>query len=232
MYYENVVDEDEQYMLYEDDNLHTEVQDEGPGTDDVTGSDQSEICEIPVTTKYGIVCYFRKQDEKTRDHTMNNLASWLTGSDIIHSEFYFTRHETTVSVDSSHPVYMRRDTTNKARYKDKDKWEGIVIWVPREQYYAAFNYCKKQLGKPFDSKGIYFYPFRQCCTSISGSSWVCSRLMAGALVSAGIFGPEVNPMQTSPADIYQILMRMKDIGTYPICKYDIRKRYYSKVMYT
>lgn len=223
-------DNDGGTFYYEDDKFEP-IDPEEDEHDDVMASDPSVI-EVPITKKYGIVCYFRKQDEKTSEHVWNVFAEWRSGSNLIHSEFYFTRHKKTLSVDSAHPVFMQK---GGAKYANKERWEGLyvnlffcliymyrVIWVHKAQYRHVYNFCKFRLGQAFDSKGIYFFDLRQCCTGYQ-NKWVCSRLMTAALIDAGILPPEINPMSTTPGSLRKNLDIIKQSGNYVIEKYDIEK---------
>ena len=222
--YDNNLNRDEQEnditsqpLLYEDDDLDRKYDDEKEQeTEEYNDPDNS--IRLHVDKKYGVVCYFRRQDKVTSGYLWNRLAAMRTKSEWIHSEFYFTKHDTTLSVDSAHPVYMRRGGN---KYNDTSKWEGRVIWLPREQYYRVYRFCKSQLGRPFDTKGIYCYDLRELCTLPFGQVWVCSRLMTSALVSNDVLPPNINPMKTSPALLMDRLNELEKDGRYSVEIYEM-----------
>lgn len=211
MYYARESEEGKIY--YEDNDNDTE----SIALDDEDEEEESYENKRYIPKKYGIVCYFRKQDERTSENIWNRLASMRTGSNLIHSEFYFARHKKTLSVDSTHPVYMQKGPT---KYTNTEKWEGVVIWVTKAEYKGTYKYCKLRLGNQFDSKGIYFFDFRECCTG-GIDTWVCSRLMASALVHAGVFSATVNPMSVTPAILRRMLNEKEMQEKYCIEEYDI-----------
>lgn len=160
--------------------------------------EEENVYTLEVPKKYGVVCYFRKHNEVTKNSIWNVLASMRTGSNLIHSEFYFTKHNVTISIDSQYPVYLRRGGN---AYWIKDNWEGWVIWLPKKVYYDIYKTCTQQLGTKFDLPGICCFDFRECCSVPFGYNWICSRLMAYALVKAAVLPPYVNYMRTTPAQL-------------------------------
>lgn len=152
----------------------------------------------------GIVCCFRKIDERTRKSWMNWFASQWSASPYIHAEFYFMFDAVTVTVDTRKPVTFI-DYGND--YSDRNKWECYVIWVHRSNYVRVYNYCRKQERKPFDKSGIYCFGCTRLCTSGSdGEAWICTRLMCEALKKGDVLDYSVDSYSITPTRLRELIL--------------------------
>lgn len=152
-----------------------------------------------------IAIMFLHKSAKTSGSFWNRAASWWTGSDIIHTEIYFEHVQQPCVVSSRSPVQFR---TNRSYLHADEPWEAIVLRVPAETYIRVFNFCVAEQTKPFDTYGIYCFP----CVSLRDwhPGWICSRLVAQALIDADIlrspdgdFGIDVNT--ATPKSLYDLL---------------------------
>lgn len=155
----------------------------------------------------GIVCCFRKHDEKTNRSMMNRLAACYTASPYIHAEFYFPADVCTVTVDSRRPVTF---IDYGKDYSDPKEWECYVIWVEREQYLRVFNFCRSQEGKPFERSGIWFFFLSRIFTRrADGESWICCRLMCEALKKGGILPCNIDSHLVTPSSLRELVLELK-----------------------
>ena len=158
-----------------------------------------------------IICWFSHSDPKSKKHLMNRLTTFYTRSTIFHCELFFARDQVVCSVDSNNPVYLMYPNPRFGNSKDYSSrngrsWEGWWLMTNERQYGAIFDFCRREVGKPFDKSSVFLFPFVGCCVSAQSSeSWLCSRLMTTAFISSGVLDPKIDPWSITPSGLRGLL---------------------------
>ena len=133
-----------------------------------------------------VIYWFRKQDFSSSKYAFNRCIQDLTQSDIIHCELYFVDRAYTVCITSNTSLTFYKGS--KVEYKNRDIWEGYIVYLSEQQVRNLWNYCKQDKGREFDRFGLVFFycfsrdtfPFRFCVLmsmSIRDPSLCCWRRM-------------------------------------------------------
>jgi hypothetical protein len=98
-------------------------------------------------------------------------------------------------------------------YTDSKKWEGVRVFLTEREYNDMFTFCEKELGKPFDKSGIYFFDFKFCCTTpIEDEAWICSRLITKAFIVSGVFDVTVDYKTITPPKLRKLAWNLEREG--------------------
>jgi len=178
-------------------------------TNEVYSVDGREI--PPENRTHFISVLFAHQNEKSSASFLNRAAACFSQSDIIHCEMYFESDKLTCSVDKNHPVYLVPNKQYDFRVF-KRCWTNMRLEVTWPVYDAMYQFCMNESGKPFDIKSIYLFIFAPFCINIDRSSWICSRLISGALQYGNVLGADVNIFDMTPTDLKSILTNAKIVN--------------------
>lgn len=161
---------------------------------------------------YSITLMFLHQSERSKRFLLNRLAACWTRSSVIHVEIFFEHDMVSCLVGSNIPVRFEQGRVYSQRiyrenphiFPDPNKrWESITITLSVEQYDKVYQFCRSQEGRPFDQSSIYCFPFVPCKIDFhpEKEGWICSRLIASALLHAGVLDQSVDIIRISPVDL-------------------------------
>ena len=147
------------------------------------------------------------QDDDTRKSCWNRAAAAYTGSDVVHCEIYFPHNASTCTVDSSRPVSFLK---HKKYWKSVRTWEAWRVFVSPVAYGAAYAWCSSRLGGTFDKRARCAFPIYTCIQVRTNDRWLCSRLAAGALRTAGVAPYDIDLNQATPASLLAMIKALRD----------------------
>ena len=171
-------------------------------------------------TKPRISLMFLHQNKRSSASLMNKLAAFWTQSSIIHVEIFFDHDQTTCSVSKGRPVAFNKgkiysQQTIRQYYPEREpqRWECITLSLDVPVYDKVYQFCRNQVGAPFDVRSIYLFPCMTCVldntmTTLESRKgyWICSKLVCASLQYAGILGFEYDQNAMTPAGIKDALL--------------------------
>lgn len=163
-----------------------------------------------------VIYWFRKQDFSSSKYAFNRCIQDLTQSDIIHCELYFVDRAYTVCITSNTSLTFYKGS--KVEYKNRDIWEGYIVYLSEQQVRNLWNYCKKDKGREFDRFGLVFFYCLPCVTRAGNVKLICSKQVTEASMNAGIFRSDIFSDSYAPSDVLKEIKRMKNKKVFRIEK--------------
>lgn len=146
---------------------------------------------------------FRRNDEHTEKFIENRVASIWTGSDIIHTEFYFPYDNARFSATMRHSaaLYQGKSIKNSTM-----EWWGLC--VSEKQYKDLYAWAKRKHNEEtkIDTRAFWC---GFCCGICSdgdagdGRGYVCSSMMAEGLQESHIMQHSSFSRRISPHDLFR-----------------------------
>ncbi len=158
---------------------------------------------------------FLKLDSYSRKRWMNRLASWWSGSDIFHAELYFPEQDGGLFGLTQHQpaMFMHQDHSRIEHFGER--WQWIAVRVSETRYQHLLEWCRarERQQTQFDWRG-YFCVCLPGMLDMRGNSYMCSGLIAKALVESGVITPGVsNAASISPSALREYLFRQQGLET-------------------
>jgi len=186
------------------------------------------------------VLFLKQNDYSRKKSTWNWATEWYTGHQVhaymrtccfltaaqeVHCELFFAHTGQTCRVSSASPVEM---VTGKA-YRPQD-WLAFEVHLSPGQLRASYDFCKSQVGKPFDRKARNLFCVSEifCCGNVSlcsdgstpslsdghPSAWICSRLSCCALKQAGLM-QHLDEWSCTPGQLRELLQHWAEQSELP-----------------
>ena len=179
-----------------------------------------------------LIIGFLHQDRASWKHTTNRFIHTCTGSTVFHCEIVLPAANAVWTVDAGSPVHFT--PLNRKTYHDRN-WEAYWIHSERWQYDAVRRFLMRQEGKMIDMKGFwgFFLPkwltggggdrhaaLHSTDNSATGNDpamaerffrldrerWLCSRLIASALVFADLLPGDIDIEHVTPSGLRTLVL--------------------------
>lgn len=162
------------------------------------------------------VCFLPADSSLLEDHYLNKLAAFTApkGSGpapMIHTELMFVDGETSGEVlGEACSIHYNGKVFLADKRFSRDSWTFRQVQCSQQDIEKAYDYCKLNVGKPFNKVAYYTTPF---CSPhhlpFTHDRFFCSQIVGNALLCANV---DVVPDQ-HPHALYQSLLPV----TTPCC---------------
>jgi len=133
-----------------------------------------------------LVAFLAADSDLLETHVLNKAAAWASGASnpMIHTEILFVDRETKDGfVGRSCSIHYGGKVFFEQKRFSRSQWRFRSVDATETQIQSALQFCQEHVGDAFNKMGFFMQPFMG--KRLSGKSWFCSEIVAGALNAAG-----------------------------------------------
>lgn len=142
-----------------------------------------------------LVAFLAADSDLLETHVLNKAAAWAAGASnpMIHTEVLFVDRETEDGfIGRSCSIHYGGKVFFEQKRFSRSQWRFRSVDASETQIQCALQFCQDHVGDSFNKMGFFMQPFTG--KRLSGKSWFCSEIVAGALNAAGFaVKPSLHP---------------------------------------